>query len=184
MILLLCLLAHARSFWLLCVFLCLAPGDEHPEQQVHRVNPGRATSKRYRTSESAGASSSAAPPPQLQKKPAKQTSAKEFWERRRRNPYAEDQEPNLINRSFWNCFQFAIYFDVIKAKKNLYVDVRSIDMDAMENDPEYFGEALQMCAQLNILRIMQFNKDFDADLVAQFYATVHLGTDAKGLWLR
>ena len=47
----------------------------------------------------------------------------------------------------------------------------------MENDPEYFGEALQMCTQLNILGIMQFNKDYDADIVAQFYATVHLGTD-------
>ncbi|KAM3214128.1 hypothetical protein ACQJBY_066516 [Aegilops geniculata] len=47
----------------------------------------------------------------------------------------------------------------------------------MEKDPEYFGEALQMCTQLNILRIMQFNKDFDADLLAQFFATVHLGTD-------
>lgn len=56
---------------------------------------------------------------------------------------------------------------MIKAKKNLYVDVRSIDTDAMEKDPEYFGEALQMCTQLNILRIMQFNKDFNADLVAQ-----------------
>ena len=102
---------------------------------------------------------------------------KEFWEKRRRNPYAVDQEPTLVNRPFWNRFQFAIYFDVIKAKKNLFVDVRSIDTDAMEKDPEYFGEALQMCTQLNILRIMQFNKDFDADLVAQFYATVHLGTD-------
>ena len=67
---------------------------------------------------------------------------------------------------------------MIKAKKNIYVDVCSIDTDAMEKDPEYFGEALQMCSQLNILRIMQFNKDFDADLVAQFFATVHLGTDA------
>ena len=66
---------------------------------------------------------------------------------------------------------------MIKAKKNLYVDVRSIDTDAMEKDPEYFGEALQMCTQLNILKIMQFNKDYDVDIVAQFYATVHLGTD-------
>ena len=121
--------------------MCLVPGDKRPEQQVRRVNPGRATSKRYRTSESAGASSSAAPLPQLQKKPANrpkprgktmtELTAKEFWERRRRNPYAEDQEPNLVNRPFWNRFQFAIYFDVIKAKKNLYVDVRSIDTDAM-----------------------------------------------------
>ena len=94
-------------------------------------------------------------------------AANEFWEKRRRNPYEADQDPTLVNRLFWNRFQFAIYFDVIKAKKNLYVDVRSIDTDAMEEGPEYFGEALQMCNQLNILRIMQFNKDFNADLVAQ-----------------
>src|SRR5215216_5926550 len=106
-------------------------------------------------------------------------TAKEFWEKRRRDPYEQDQEPNLVNRPFWNRFQWAIDFDVIKAKKNLYVDVRSIDIAYMEKDPEYFGEALQMCSQLNILNIMQFNKDFDADLVAQFYATVHLGTDEE-----
>ena len=120
-----CLEAYALSFVLFLLFVCLARGDEHPEQQVHRVNPGRATSKRYRTSESVGASSSAAPPPQLQKKPANrpkprgktvtELSAKEFWERRRRNPYAEDLEPTLVNHLFWNRFQFAIFFDVIKA---------------------------------------------------------------------
>ena len=68
---------------------------------------------------------------------------------------------------------------MIKAKKNLYVDVRPIDTAYMEKDPAYFGEALQMCTQLNILGIIEFNKDFDADLVAQFYATVHLGTNAE-----
>ena len=30
--------------------------------------------------------------------------AKEFWDKRRRNPYEEDQEPNLVNRPFWNRF--------------------------------------------------------------------------------
>ena len=68
-------------------------------------------------------------------------NAKEFWARRRRNPYEVDQEPTLVNYPFWNCFQFAIFFDVLKAKKDLYVDVRSIDTDHMEQDPEYFGEA-------------------------------------------
>ena len=72
--------------------------------------------------------------------------AKEFWAKHRCNPYEEDKDPSLVNRPFWNRFQFAIYFDVIKAKKNLYVDVRSIDTDAMEKDPEYFDEALQMCS--------------------------------------
>ena len=134
------------------MFLCLVPGDEHPEHQARRVNPGRATLKRYLTSESAGGSTSAPPPPQLPKKSAvkpkpkgktvPQMNAKELWARCRRNPYVEDLEPTLVNRPFWNRFQFAIFFDVLKAKKNLYVNVHSIDTDHMEKDPEYFGEAL------------------------------------------
>ena len=168
------------------MFVCVVPGDEVPEHQARRVNPGRASSKRYRTTEPAGGSSSAPPPPQLQKRPGvkpkpgktvPEMPPKEFWARRRRNPYEVDQDPTLVNRPFWNRFQFAIFFDVLKAKKNLYVNVHSIDTEHMENDPDYFGEALQMCTQLNILGIMQFNKDYDADIVAQFYATVHLGTD-------
>lgn len=149
--------------------VCLVPGDEHPEQQVRRVNPGRSTSKRYRSSETAGGSSSAPPPPggasssanpprkkKIANRPkpsgkkVTEMSSKEFWDRRRRNPYEEDQEPNLVNRPLWNRFQYATYFDVIKAKKNLFFIVHSINTDAMEKDPEYFGDALQMCSQLNI----------------------------------
>ena len=182
-------MAYARSFILFLVFVCLVPGDGPSEQPIRHVNPGRTSSKRYRTSESGAASSSVPPPPPPKKtvankpktraKSVKEMIANEFWERHRRNPYAEDQEPSLVNRPFWNRFQWTIYFDVIKVKKNLYVNVCSIDIAYMEKDPAYFGEALQMCSQLNILRIMEFNKDFDGDLVAQFSATVHLGTDAE-----
>ena len=154
-------MAYALFFRVFLLLVCLVLGGDHPEQQARRVNPGHATSKRYRTTESAGgsssappppagASSSAPPPPQQSKRSANKPKgktvtemiAKEFWEKHRRNPYEVDQDPTLVNRPFWNRFQFAIYFDVIKAKKNLYVDVRSIDTDAMEKDPEYFGEAL------------------------------------------
>ena len=64
--------AYARSFWLFACFVCVVPGDEVPEHQARRVNPGHASSKRYRTTEPtepAGGSSSAQPPPQLLKKP-------------------------------------------------------------------------------------------------------------------
>ena len=40
----------------------------------------------------------------------------------------------------------------------LGVEDHGLETDYMEKDPEYFGEALQMCTQLNILRIMQFNR--------------------------
>ena len=102
-----CLEAYALSFVLFLLLVCLVPGDEHPEQQVRRVNPGRSTPKRYRTSESAGASSSAPPLPQLKKKPANklkprgktvtEMTTNEFWERRHHNPYAKDQELTLVN---------------------------------------------------------------------------------------
>ena len=110
MILLLSLVAYACSFWLFCVFLCLFPGDEHPEHQDRRVKPSRATSKRYRTTESAGGSLSAPPPPQLKKKSdvkpkqsgktVPEMQAKEFWARRRRNPYEADHDPTLVNHPF------------------------------------------------------------------------------------
>ena len=133
--------AYARSFWLFCVFVCVVPGDEVPEHQARRVNPGRASSKRYRTTEPAGGSYSAPPPPHLSKKPGvkpkpgktvPEMPPKEFWARRRRNLYEVDQDPTLVNRPFWNRFQFAIFFDVLKAKKNFYVNVHSIDTDHME----------------------------------------------------
>ena len=156
---LLFVVAYACSLVLFLVFLCLVPGDGPSEVHTHRINPGRSGSKRYRTSEAAAASSSvpssSAPPTQSQpptKSVAKKSkpkpksvtemTAKEFWEKRRRDPYEQDQEPNLVNRPFWNRFQWAIHFDVLKAKKNLYVDVRSISIAYMETDPEYFGEAL------------------------------------------
>ena len=104
-------------------------------------------------------------------------SAKEFCIFRRRNPYRNEQDPSLVNRPFWTKHQRSIYLDVLKGKKNLFVSVRSIDLAHLRKDPKYFGEALAMCEQLDILRIMSFNKDFDAEIVAQFYATVHLGTD-------
>ena len=115
-----CLEAYALSFMLFLLLVCLVPGDDHPEQQIPRVNPGHATSNRYRTSESAGGSSSAPPPPagtsssapKLSKKSASkpkgktmpERTAKEFWARRPRNPYEEDQDPTLVNRPFWNRF--------------------------------------------------------------------------------
>ena len=60
---LLCLVAYALSLVLFLLLVCLVPGDEHPEHQARRVNSGRATSKRYRTSKPAGGSSSTQLPP-------------------------------------------------------------------------------------------------------------------------
>ena len=87
-LLLFCLVAYALFFRVFLLVVCLVPGDDHPEQRVRRVNPGRATSKRYRTSEPAGgssstqpplagASSSAPPPPQQSKRSANKPKGKD-----------------------------------------------------------------------------------------------------------
>jgi hypothetical protein len=55
----------------------------------------------------------------------------------------------------------------------LFVAVKSIDITHMEKDPAYFGEALALCHQWGLIPFITFNKDYDAEIVAQFYATVH-----------
>ncbi|KAE8812509.1 hypothetical protein D1007_10431 [Hordeum vulgare] len=37
--------------------------------------------------------------------------------------------------------------------------------------------ALSLCENLGILGIMRFNKDYDVELIAVFFATFHLGTN-------
>ncbi|KAE8816165.1 hypothetical protein D1007_06283 [Hordeum vulgare] len=80
---------------------------------------------------------------------------------------------------FWNRKQLSVYNDVLKKKENLYVPhVKSIDMEYMQQNDSYFRTALPLCEKLGILNIMQFNKDFDAEIIVVFFAMVHLGTDA------
>ena len=99
-------------------------------------------------------------------KGAHQMPALEFCLAHKRNPYRVPQEPSLVTRPFWNKMQQSIYHDVLKGKKNLYVKVKSVDLTHMEKDLPYFGAALQRCEELDIKRIISFNKDFDAELVA------------------
>ena len=115
-----------------------------------------------------------------QKEKAKSVSemnATEYWAYRRVNPYTRPQDPALVMRPFWNKDQAAAYHDIIKGKKNTYVKTKSIDIEHMRSDMAYFGEALALCEQFDIVKIMTFNNDFDPELVAQFFATVHFGSN-------
>jgi hypothetical protein len=109
-------------------------------------------------------------------KTAAQMKQNEYWQYRERNPYCRPQDASLVSRPFWTKDQSLVYFDRIKGKKNLFVRTKSINIEHMEKDRAYFGEALDLCMQFNIVPIMTFNYDFDADLVAQFFATVWFGT--------
>mgnify|MGYP000974019773 CR=1 FL=1 len=47
---------------------------------------------------------------------------------------------------------------------------------------EYFGEALALCEEFYLIKLMAINCDFDVQLIHQFYATVHFGAnDARTL---
>ncbi|KAE8771326.1 Far1 [Hordeum vulgare] len=81
----------------------------------------------------------------------------EFAVTRKQNPYFVPQDDALARRPFWNKTESLIYSKIIKTRTNLFVDVKSIDMGHM----------------WGLGPIVGFNKDFDTELVAQFYATIH-----------
>ena len=85
------------------------------------------------------------------------------------------------NDLFWNKQQNLIYMDVIKAKQNHYVEVHWIDMIHMRHEKHhgYFGEALDLVEQFGIEHILTFHKDFDPEIIAQFFASVHFGVNEE-----
>ena len=63
---------------------------------------------------------------------------------------------------------------ILKDRKNTFVpNVKSVSLSYMRANPDYFGEALVLCEQFGICDIISFNIAFDADLLAQFFATVY-----------
>ena len=59
--------------------------------------------------------------------------------------------------------------------------VQWIDMNHMKKDKNraYFGEALDLVEQFGIEELLTFHMDFDPEIVAQFFASVHFHTDEK-----
>ncbi|KAE8805709.1 hypothetical protein D1007_18214 [Hordeum vulgare] len=150
---------------------------------TRRMNPEHG-SKRSRASEEAAASSSAQP----QKQPMRRTISKkkgpkepqefpqeEIATLRKKNPYCLRQDDALVGHPFWNKTQSLIYSKIIKTRTNLFVDVKSIDMGHVTSNPHtaYFTEAYALCEKWGLGPIIGFNKDFDSEIVAQFYDIVH-----------
>ena len=105
----------------------------------------------------------------------------EFVSRRKINPYVNPRANFRGNELFWTKQQNLIYLDVIKDKQNTYVDVHWIDMNHMREDKHraYFGEALDLVEQFAIEDVISFHLDFDPELVAQFFASVHFHSDEE-----
>src|SRR3954468_11622420 len=63
---------------------------------------------------------------------------------------------------------------ILKDRKNAFVpNVKFVSLGYMTDHADYFGEATALCEQFGIGNIISFNKDFDVDLLAQFFATVY-----------
>ena len=110
----------------------------------------------------------------------------EFVTRRKLNPYVKPRENFRGNDLFWTKQQNLIYLDVIKAKQNIYVDVHWIDMNHMREDKhrDYFGEALDLVEQFGIEDVISFHLDYDPEIVAQFFASVHFHTEERSMtWM-
>ena len=75
---------------------------------------------------------------------------------------------------------------ILKERKNLIVPhVKSVSLQYMQANEDYFGEALALCDQFGISDIISINKDFDAKLVTQFFATVYFSSrdDLTMIWM-
>ena len=105
----------------------------------------------------------------------------EFIVRRNINPYVNPRANFRGNDLFWTKQQNLIFLDVIKSKQNIYVDVHWIDMNHMSQDKhrDYFGEALDLVEQFGIEDVISFHLDFDPEIVAQFFASVHFHPDEE-----
>ena len=105
----------------------------------------------------------------------------EFVTRRKINPYVNPRANFRGNDLFWTKQQYLIYVDVMKAKQNTYVDVHWIDMHHMRQDKHrtYFGEALDLVEQFGIEHVISFHLDYDPEIIAQFFASVHFHPDEE-----
>ena len=53
-----------------------------------------------------------------------------------------------------------------------------IDMEHINKNLDYFAEAKEICSNLGLFPIMEFQYDYGSLLIAQFYATAHFHTSS------
>lgn len=93
------------------------------------------------------------------------------------NPYLVDRDPTWANTHFWIETWERIFNEVFMSQKNKLLKQHTINIGHMRQKLDHFGEALEVCEEVDLIPLMEFNYDFDDTLVAQFIATVHFGID-------
>ena len=109
--------------------------------------------------------------------PLHRWKAKDWEAFRSKNPYVVPVAPRWTTVQFRNEMQVRIVHELFEHNKNRYAKQWTIDLDHWRNNLEYFGEALALCEEFDLVKLMSVNCDFDVQLIHQFYATVHFGED-------
>jgi len=101
-----------------------------------------------------------------------------YWETfRKRNSYVVPVDPRWTTIQFQNEMQVRIVNELFEHHKNRYTKKWTIDLDHWRNNMEYFGEALVLYEEFDLIKLMSINWDFDVQLIHQFYATVYFGEE-------
>jgi hypothetical protein len=99
---------------------------------------------------------------------------KKLQKLRDKNPYASERKATY--RMFWATFQQDYYAIVIIKKPKITHMAQYVDWMYMEskNDP-IFTELSTVCGHQRVKELMGFRQDWNREIIAQFYSTVHFG---------
>ena len=83
---------------------------------------------------------------------------------------------------FWLWFQADWYESVIMTKSRPITEMKSIDWQHLENlEIPVVSEVVSACGRMNMHSIMNFNCDWNDEVIAQFYAALHIDRENKVL---
>jgi hypothetical protein len=104
---------------------------------------------------------------------------------RDKNPYEEARTAS--DPRFWAKFQQDYYATIIIKKPKITHKAQYVDWGHMasKNDP-IFNEVLSNYERKRVKELMGFRQDWNKEIIAQFYATVHLGyigTERAMTWM-
>jgi hypothetical protein len=93
---------------------------------------------------------------------------------RDKNPYEEAKTAS--DPRFWAKFQQDYYATVIIKKPKITHKAQYVDWEHMarKSDP-IFDEVMSNCERQRVKTLMGFRQDWNKEIIAQFYASVHSG---------
>ncbi|KAK1651998.1 hypothetical protein QYE76_069803 [Lolium multiflorum] len=100
----------------------------------------------------------------------------EYKEIRDLNPYLTPRNNRVTDKRFHNKTQEEIFYEVYVPFKKGVAPQHAIDTGKMAAS-RYFAEAYAMCGEFGLYPIMELTKEYDVELIHQFYATVHFDSD-------